>query len=256
MRIPYVAAICPVYRQTKFLGSSIECWLRQTYPESHRELLILDDTGELKDEQASEGFNRFGRKLWRIKSTQERFDSIPDKYSYLLNECKQADVVCVWDAFDLYMPWHIQSIAMVCPMVGYVAPDEMISAYPGAAGTETSAGKIHGALGISRFLLDTLGGWPRTTMGDYEARMNTALHEHGVRVKPQAVNGPSYIYRWAARQTYIGKSLGKAISSPFWYEDVSRRTSPEGRPGSIVVKPGLDAEAESIFKSLGVVSVS
>lgn len=252
MKFPYVAAICPVYRQTKWLNTAVECWLRQTYPDSLRELLILDDSGEMQDWQGSEKFNSLGRRLWGVRSIPDRFDSIPEKYDYLLNEVlDHADVVFVWDAFDVYLPWHVQSAAYKCPMLGYVAHDEVLCAYPDIVATESGLGRSHGSFAISKFLLNSLGGWPRTFLGDYEAKMNRSLAEHGVRVSHEHRKGLSYVFRWGVKQGYLAKSLSKAIDSPFWYEDVARRTSPEGPPGSVLVQPGLDPEAQAIFKSLG-----
>lgn len=247
MSLPHVISLCPVFRQTKWLNSSIQSFVDQTYPDSHRELLILDDSGDMKDGTCSERRNRLGHPLWRVISIHDRLESIPAKYTHLVKSAPHGDVYCVWDAMDIYLPWHTEAVATVCPMRGFVMHEKQIVAYPGSAIVENSVTKAHGSLAISRHLLNEIGGWPLSRMGCYERDMISDLSKRGHRVEHYHKRGASYVYRWTVRQSYLGDAITRAMDSAFWYEDIERRTKPEGKRGSIVPNPGYDEECQSIL---------
>ena len=56
--LPLVSCLCPTYRRPQLLENSIACFLDQNYPADRRELVVLDDAGELQS-QTGEG--------WQIK---------------------------------------------------------------------------------------------------------------------------------------------------------------------------------------------
>lgn len=248
MSLPFVACLCPVFRQTKWLNSALKSYEDQTYPDSHRELVILDDSGDMKDGYCSEKRNSRGRPLWSVISLPERLESIPDKYSYLVRETPHADVYCVWDALDIYLPWHIESMATACPMRGFVAHEQQIVSYGKTAVLETSNARCHGSLAVSKHLLNELKGWPSSRMGRYEQDMMEDLQRVGHMARPVHKRGASYVWRWSVRQTYLGSAMSRALDSAFWYEDIERRTKPEGKPCSVVPVPGYDDECLSILK--------
>ena len=67
-----VSCLCPTYRRPKLLKNSIACFEAQDYPADRRELIILDDAGELQN-QTGAG--------WQIISIQRRFRSLPEKFN-------------------------------------------------------------------------------------------------------------------------------------------------------------------------------
>ena len=48
--LPFVSCLCPTYRRPKLLENSIACFLAQDYPADRRELIVLDDAGELENQ--------------------------------------------------------------------------------------------------------------------------------------------------------------------------------------------------------------
>ncbi len=76
MTLPYCVALCPTYRRSKLLENSIACFEAQDYPEDRRELIILDDSGELVDGQNSRKFTSRGVPTWRVISTPQRYESL------------------------------------------------------------------------------------------------------------------------------------------------------------------------------------
>ena len=53
--LPLVSCLCPTYRRPQLLENSIACFLAQNYPADRRELVVLDDAGELQS-QTGEGW--------------------------------------------------------------------------------------------------------------------------------------------------------------------------------------------------------
>ena len=73
--LPMVSCLCPTYRRPKLLENSIACFLAQDYPADRRELIVLDDAGELQN-QTGDG--------WQVSSIQRRFRSLPEKFDDLI----------------------------------------------------------------------------------------------------------------------------------------------------------------------------
>ena len=65
--LPFVSCLCPTYRRPQMMANTIPCFITQDYPADRRELIILDDAGDLQNE-TSEG--------WQIISIPRRFRSL------------------------------------------------------------------------------------------------------------------------------------------------------------------------------------
>jgi hypothetical protein len=48
--LPFVSCLCPTYRRPQMMANTIPCFITQDDPADRRELIILDDAGELKNE--------------------------------------------------------------------------------------------------------------------------------------------------------------------------------------------------------------
>jgi len=84
--LPFVSCLCPTYRRPRMMANTIPCFITQDYPADRRELIILDDAGELKNE-ASDG--------WQIISISRRFRSLPEKFNALAG-LAHGDILIVW----------------------------------------------------------------------------------------------------------------------------------------------------------------
>ena len=85
--LPFVSCLCPTYRRPQMMANTIPCFITQDYPADRRELIILDDAGELKNE-ASDG--------WQIISISRRFRSLPEKFNALAG-LAQGGILVVWE---------------------------------------------------------------------------------------------------------------------------------------------------------------
>lgn len=220
------------------------CFLEQDYPASNRTLLIYDDSGELNNDHS----NRPAGVM--IYSRPERFGSITEKYNAMLewSNLFEPDVICVWEDDDIYMPWHISSIVRTCPILGWVKPDEVMSLYTGTLVREPAAGRFHASLGASKFLLDSVGGWPATRRADFDQKLMSNLDEAGRRVAPDYRDrgAPSYIFRWGSTQAQHGQEFMRSPACTNWWEEAGRRIPSEG--SDIVVTPKMDDETKAIYE--------
>lgn len=176
--------LCPTYGRPRLLANAIACFEAQTYPD--RRMLILDDAGQIAP-QREPG--------WELFSTAERFSSLPLKYDWLLYQARgDWDAAVVWDDDDIYLPWHLSSVAAALWQGESVAidpdldprakhrdrwgeydyngalarrnvthawshPRRVWSLYTGTLQQEDAAGRFHGSLAVGRTLLEQLGGW-------------------------------------------------------------------------------------------------
>ena len=220
------------------------CFLEQDYPAARRILLVCDDSGEIRENPPTESRDIA---IW---SRSERFGSITEKYNAMLewgNEF-EPDIICVWEDDDIYMPWHISSIVRVCPIMGWVKPQEVFSLYTGTLMREPAAGRFHASLGVSSFLLDNVGGWPNTRRADFDQKLMSNLNEAGQCVVPdyREVGAPSYVFRWGSTQSPHGQTFMKSPGCVNWWEEAGRRIPSEG--SDIVVEPKMDDETRAIYK--------
>lgn len=245
MTLPYCVALCPTYRRSKLLENSIACFEAQDYPEDRRELIILDDSGELVDGQNSRKFTSRGVPTWRVISTTQRYESLPQKYNAMLKSAEHADVVFVWEDDDIYTPNHISSTASMCPMVGYAKSPTVWSLYDQTKLQEEGAsGRFHASLCMSRALLDKIGGWPKTKSGDFDQKLIASLEKNGHQATFGKGYKPTYVFRWGSTQSYHGQAYMKTAAYEYWWEDVQRRTEPEGQLNSIRLTPKMDEETK------------
>ncbi|MFN6314612.1 MAG: glycosyltransferase, partial [Planctomyces sp.] len=97
--LPFVSCLCPTYRRPQMMANTISCFITQDYPADRRELIILDDAGELNNE-TGDG--------WQIISISRRFRSLPEKVNALAG-LAQGDILVVWEDDDIYLQHHIST---------------------------------------------------------------------------------------------------------------------------------------------------
>ncbi|RLS72006.1 MAG: glycosyltransferase [Planctomycetota bacterium] len=135
-QLPFVSCLCPTCRRPKLLENSIACLLAQDYPADRRELIVLDDAGELQN-QTGDG--------WQVSSIQRRFRSLPEKFDALAGFAR-GQVLVVWEDDDIYLPHHISS--HVKAMEGHLwsKPSKVLSDYTGEIQEEDTTGCFHASL--------------------------------------------------------------------------------------------------------------
>ena len=139
--LPFVGCLCPTYRRPKLLEKSIAFFKAQDYPADRRELIVLDDAGELVN-QTGDG--------WQIISIPQRFRLLPEKFK-ALDGLGQGEILVVWEDDDIYLAHHISS--HVTAMDGghlCSKPSNVLSDYAGQVQEEDATGRFHASIAMSR----------------------------------------------------------------------------------------------------------
>jgi len=206
--LPFVSCLFPTYRRPQLLENSIACFLAQDYPEDRRELIILDDAGELQN-QTSDG--------WQIISIPRRFRSLPEKFNALAGLAR-GEILVVWEDDDIYLPHHISS--HVAAMEGHLwsKPSKVLSDYTGQIEEEDATGRFHASLAFTRQAFEKVGGWPLTMRGDFDQQLIARLNELGLPGNPCTVASPSYVFRWGSTGAYHGQALMRGPEDEGWYD--------------------------------------
>jgi hypothetical protein len=205
--LPLVSCLCPTYRRPKLLENSIACFLAQDYPADRRELIALDDAGELEN-QTGDG--------WQIISITRRFRSLPEKFNALAGLAR-GEILVVWEDDDIYLPHHISS--HVVAMSGYLwsKPSRVLSDYTGEMQEEDATGRFHASLAFTRHAIEQVAGWPLTMRGDFDQQLIARLNGLGSPADPCSVGNPSYVFRWGSTGAYHGQALMRGPEDEEWY---------------------------------------
>lgn len=215
--LPFVSCLCPTYRRPKLLENSIACFLAQDYPADRRELIVLDDAGELGN-QNGEG--------WQIISIQRRFRSLPEKFNAMAG-LAQGEILVVWEDDDIYLPHHISS--HVTAMEGHVwsKPSKVLSDYTGQIQEEDATGRFHASIALTRQAFDQCGGWPLTLRGDFDQQLIARLNAVGMPADPTFLAMPGYVFCWGSTGEYHGQAFMRGPDDENWYDKILSRA-----PGS------------------------
>ena len=233
--LPFVSCLCPTYRRPKLLENSIACFMAQHYPTDRRELIVLDDAGELEN-QTGNG--------WQIISIQRRFRSLPEKFNALAG-LAQGEILVVWEDDDIYLPHHISS--HVTAMDGHLwsKPSKVLSDYTGEIREEDATGRFHASIAMTRQAFIQCGGWPLTLRGDFDQQLLARLATTGTPADPCSDAQPGYVFRWGSTGAYHGQALMQGPEDERWYER-SLETGIAVPPSTLI--PMLDHETSQLFE--------
>ena len=156
--LPFVSCLCPTYRRPQMMGTTTLAFHGQDYPEDRRELIILDDAGELQNDSCGG---------WQIISIPRRFRSLPEKFNAIAGLAK-GDILVVWEDDDIYLPHHISTHVRAMEGRLWSKPSFVLSSYTGRLEQEDATGRFHASLAFRREIFDRIGGWPLTNRGDFD----------------------------------------------------------------------------------------
>ncbi len=234
--LPFVSCLCPTYRRPKLLENSIACFLAQDYPADRRELIVLDDAGELQN-QIGEG--------WHIISISRRFRSLPEKFNALAG-LAQGEILVVWEDDDIYLPHHVSSQVAVMERHLWSKPSKVLSDYTGQIEEEDATGRFHASLAFTRQAFEQVGGWPLTLRGDFDQQLIARLTAMGQPADPCSVAEPGYVFRWGSTAAYHGQALMRGPEDEGWYQTVPQNNQCGNR---VFVSPELDEETQLVARS-------
>lgn len=244
--LPFVSCLCPTYCRPKCVENAIACFAAQDYPAARRELVILDDAGQLV----------LGNNVpsnVRLISIKDRFRTLPEKFNALVGLAK-GDFYCVWEDDDIYLPWHIiASVQSTSKDFPWCKPSKVWSNYGGKLHQEQSDGRFHASLSFSRDALVLTNGWPITQRADFDQQLIANLiDEVSSPANTWPENVPSYVFRW--ENSKHPHAQGFMSGDGTWYDKAGEackiRCFPEIKPVRVDLQ--MDDDTISIYNGLGV----
>ena len=234
--------VCPTYgRPQRLVENTIACFEAQDHPD--RFLVVLDDLGNV---QAQYGDR------WLIVSRSMRCRSLPEKYNELCRFRKSWDAVVVWEDDDLYLPWHLSSIADALESEDsseprWAHPAEVWSTHGRNLQKEPAPGRFHAALAMNRAAFERVGGWPRTERADFDQQLLSQLRNRcGEPIAYDGTGEPSYVFRWEDTQCAHGQGSMRGPDDTAWY----RNATPQYHAPIGLINPQFDPSAESVMRML------
>lgn len=235
MSLPFLSCLCPTFRRPELLQNSIACYLAQDYPADRRELIILDDAGQLIP-SSEPG--------WRLISVPSRFRSLAEKYNALAGQA-QGEYLVVWEDDDVYLPWHLTAHVKALEQNEYSKPSRVLSLVRQNLQEEQSAGRFHGSIAFSRALFERVQGWPLTRRADFDQQFMARLSQAGATADPCVSHRPSYIFRWASTKAYHAQHTMRSPDDETWYERCGG-LGQESPP--LAMAPKLDLETQRLMR--------
>jgi glycosyltransferase involved in cell wall biosynthesis len=233
--LPFVSCLCPTYLRPRLLENSIACFLAQDYPAERRELVILDDAGQIAPRKGDG---------WEVISTARRFRSLPGKFNALA-DLARGDILAIWEDDDIYLPWHITAHVKALQDGGFSKPSRVLSLYTGTLQGEDATGRFHASIAFTRAAFDAAGGWPLTRRGDFDQQFLARLSQSSATTDPCRTHAPSYVFRWGSTHSYHGQGLMQGPKDVDWYTRLA--DAPFQHPEVTTLAPALDSETAGMF---------
>jgi len=239
-----VACLCPTYRRpVGLVENTIACFQNQTYPLELRQLVILDDDGNI-------GCRKGDR--WRILSVRGyRWPSLPTKYNAMVALAAGYDVLVVWEDDDVYLPWHIEAHVKALENHQWSHPEYVWTLMKKhELNKEPSGGRFHASLAVRTESLLSVGGWPLTPRGDFDLQLMANLRrEFGEPGNPCVFAPPSYCFRWGSTGSYHGQGYMSNKDEGGWYSKMPDRAPIQ--PKVEAFAPHLDEDSVWVFNQTG-----
>lgn len=231
----FVSCICPTYNRAPgylhLLNETVSSFLRQTYPATHRELLILNDTPGQELLCNHPGI--------RIINLPDRFDSLGQKFNYAI-ERASGDVILPWEDDDISLPHRVEQAVGKLEGFDYWNPQQSWYLEGNALHHGHNHGVCHNGSAFTRKAFNEVAGYPHTS-GAQDAMMDYAL-KASVSVNPDVLKSPdqwSYVYRWGSSNCHLSGSTnheafyqtvgkwpieqGQYLIFPTWAQDYAMR---------------------------------
>jgi hypothetical protein len=114
-----ITAIMPTCGRTKCIGESIFSFLNQTY--QNKKLIILDTHPQDMKFDISLPSN-----VIYIKEDSHKFSNLGGKFKQLIGMV-DTDLFCIWEDDDLWLPNHMENLAILYHENKYLSPNKPLS---------------------------------------------------------------------------------------------------------------------------------
>lgn len=185
-----IVVCCCTYRRPHLLGHLIHGFETQDYP--HREMLILDDTGELEPATGPG---------WRIVSVKARAPSLGAKRNLVASMiATDAEAMVPWDDDDLVMPWALSAVVAALSRADWARPSlvlvrrgEVFQPVKTSWREDGSDKAYHPSWGYTVAAFTCVGGYPEDVSVGEDIGLALKLRAAGCsEADPIAVGYPPY----------------------------------------------------------------
>jgi len=203
-----ISCLCPTFNRYPQLGflleESVECFLRQSYPD--KELLILNDTPGQK--------LRFDHPQVRIFNSELRLPDLSAKIQYLIDRA-DGELFCRWDDDDLSFPWRLHySLGKLQDTIEWRPENFWFANGDHPWKEDHHPGNTHVMAIFRRAALALIGGrYPSGFSGGEDLTFNRLLAQAGRPPRGELVPTDEmfYVYRWGTGSRHLsGISDGTA----------------------------------------------
>jgi len=231
--------LCPTWNRPECLRGLVRQFLAQDFQANEIELLILDDSGQYKNQS---GDNGSGGKRWQIISFNRPFATLGDKYNAMLSMV-DSDAVAIAEDDDLYSPQHSSACIHALQFGDTCKPTCVMVEHRGLH-EESDPGRFHASMAMNTAFLKRIGGWPATKQANFDLQMIAKLRSSGTVVCPQqgiiySPDGssrlapeqhirfnPTYTFRWETTGHYHGQAYGSGPLDEGWLEKARIASGP------------------------------
>ncbi|WP_437191555.1 glycosyltransferase [Planctomicrobium sp. SH527] len=190
-----LAALCCTYLRPHTLGQLIESFLRQDYPARHRELIILDDAGQYRN-QEGDG--------WRLISIARRFRTLGEKR----NACAalaspDVEGFLVADDDDIYLPHWFSTQAQALKQAEWSRPSLVLSETATGLRESPTEGLYHASWAFRRKAFDRVRGYGPVNNGE-DQEFAARLVQAGVKIcDPCQFAPPFFLVRYHNQSYHV-----------------------------------------------------
>jgi hypothetical protein len=186
-----VTCLCPTYGRAGLLRDAVACFLRQDYP-GEASLLVLNDAPApivIEADRAT------------VLNSPRRFPTLGHKRQALL-EMAGTPLVAHWDDDDVYLPWHLTSVAaalLAHPWACCAKPETAWYGVGPAGRWElhgVRANNFEGQMVFDRARALELGGYAPLDSGQALALLRAFQAAGELHTWTPPPHELSYIYRW------------------------------------------------------------
>lgn len=216
--------ICPTWNRPKCLANLVRQFLSQEYDRGQLELVILDDA-----QQYTQQFGGEPGRRWYLFCEPQPFKTLPEKYNALLKLAAPADAVIVAEDDDEYHPLHTAACAAALEHGEWCKPSRVRSDF--APQGEPADGRFHASLAFRREWLLANGGWPDTSLPDFDQQLIRKLTKIEPPVDPLRIRQPglvgtlmrrtfpmTYKFCWGSTQHSHAQASARTPADQDWLE--------------------------------------
>lgn len=242
-----IVCLCPTYGRPHLARNALACFAAQDYPVTHRKILVMDDGNQF--------ITRYGHlDGCYVQTRTVKFHSLTAKYNHMLKHVAErwpdTDVIAIWDDDDIYLPWHLSSLANVLmekPEYHAAKPSYILSLYQTRHPfPESAAGRFHGSIAVRFSHLQKIGGYPETRRVDFDQQQLRRCAPFANSYEPS--QPPSYIYRWQSTGAWHASGASTGPDDVDWYNKAPIDKS----VFCVSPTPQFDLETERIYKSFNI----